>query len=124
MALLASLAIPALSGQAESAKIKMAEATIGPNGTLSQAIKLYKFNMNDYPKDLKNLVEKPSGEGSEKWVKCLEDIRGLKDPWDHDYEYNPEGKHNEGGFDLWSRGPNGKDDNGSGDDICNWKTDK
>ena len=122
LALLASFAIPALVGQGERAKMDMARAAVGPNGTLSQAIKLYKFNMNEYPKELKYLVEKPSGEGADKWVKCLEDISGLKDPWGHDFEYNAEGNHNEGGFDLWSKGADGKD--GTEDDITNLKTDR
>lgn len=124
LALLAAFAIPNLVGQGERAKVKMVEACIGPNGTLSQAIKLYKFDVGHYPENLKDLVEKPSGsEEAKKWSgKYLEDIRGLKDPWDHDYMYNGKGQKNEGGFDLWSVGPDGND--GTEDDIVSWKTDK
>jgi general secretion pathway protein G len=124
LALLAAIAIPNLIGQGERARIDMVKATIGPNGTLAQAIKLFKFNTNEYPKELKYLVEKPSEtEIAEKWTgPYLEDASGLKDPWNHDFGYNPEGRHNEGKFDLWSYGPDGKD--GTEDDICNWKTDR
>jgi general secretion pathway protein G len=124
LALLASFAIPALVGQGERAKIDMAKAAVGPNGTLAQAIKLFKFNTNEYPKELKYLLEKPSEtEIAEKWTgPYLEDVSGLKDPWGHDFEYNAEGRHNEGKFDLWSRGPDGKD--GTEDDVTNWKTDR
>jgi general secretion pathway protein G len=124
LALLASFAIPALISSGEAAKKDMARAAVGPSGPLAGAIKLFKFHTNEYPKELKYLIEKPSeSEIAEKWAgPYLEDIGGLKDPWGHDYEYNAEGKHNEGKFDLWSRGPDGKD--GSEDDINNWKTDR
>jgi general secretion pathway protein G len=124
LALLASLAIPALVGQGEKAKADMARAAIGPNGTLSQAIKLFKFNTGVYPEELKYLIEKPSDEEiAQKWGSAyLEDASGLKDPWGRDFEYNAEGKHNEGKFDLWSRGSDGKD--GTEDDIKNWKDDR
>jgi len=123
LALLAAFAIPNLVGSAEKAKVKMVEAAIGPNGTLSQAINMYKFEIGHYPDNLKDLVEKPSSEDSKKWSgKYLMDIRGLKDPWDKDYVYNAKGSKNEGGFDLWSVGPDGQD--GTDDDIVNWKTDK
>ena len=123
LALLASFAIPALVGQGEKAKIKMVQAAIGPNGTLTQAIKMYKFDIGHNPESLKDLIEKPSNaEEAKKWTQYLEDTRMLKDPWDHDYFYNAKGNKNEGGFDLWSAGPDGQD--GTDDDIVNWKTDK
>jgi general secretion pathway protein G len=124
LALLASFAIPALVSSGERAKIDMARAAVGPNGPLAQAINLYKFHTNSYPKEMKDLISKPSDdEVAEKWHgPYLEDASGLKDPWGHDYEYNGEGKHNEGKFDLWSRGPDGKD--ASEDDIKNWKDDR
>ena len=48
----------------------------------------------------------------------------LMDPWGHPYVYvsvnggSPE--HREKSFDLYSLGPNGADDKGTGDDIYNW----
>lgn len=124
LALLASFAIPALISSGDEAKKDMARAAVGPNGPLASAIKLYKFHTNVYPTELKNLLEKPSDdEIAEKWHgPYLEDAGGLKDPWGHDYEYNGEGKHNEGKFDLWSRGLDGKD--ATEDDINNWKDDR
>ncbi len=123
LALLASFAIPALIGQGEKAKVKMVEAAIGPNGTLSQAIKMFKYDIGHNPESLKDLVEKPSNsDDAKKWSKYLEDISGLKDPWAHDFQYNAKGSKNEGNFDLWSVGPDGQD--GTDDDIVNWKTDK
>ena len=116
--------VPALIGQAENAKKDIVRAAIGPNGTLSQSIKMFKFNMGQYPEELKYLLEKPSdNETASKWTgPYLEDARGLLDPWGHDYMYEPQGKRNEGAFDLWSKGPDGLDSNE--DDITNWTSDR
>ncbi|MFH1418858.1 MAG: type II secretion system major pseudopilin GspG [Planctomycetota bacterium] len=124
LALLASFAIPALIGQGEKAKADMARAAIGPNGTISQAINMFKFNTGVYPEELKYLIEKPSDdEVAERWTgPYLQDEAGLKDPWGRDFEYKEEGQHNEGKFDLWSKGADGKD--GTEDDINNWKDDR
>lgn len=124
LALLASIAIPALTAQAEKAKVKMVEAVIGPNGTLSQAIKQFRFDIGHYPEELMDLIEKPGdAEMEDKWTTpYLEDESGLKDPWSHDFEYAADGTHNEGSFDLWSIGPDNTD--GTDDDITNWKDDR
>ena len=52
----------------------------------------------------------------------IENEEGLKDPWSNDFEYKAEGDKNEGKFDLWSVGPDGK--SGTDDDIGNWKDDR
>ncbi len=124
LALLATFAIPALVGQGEEAKKKMATAAVMPNGPIGQALKLYKFNSGKYPEELKYLLEKPSDdEEASKWTgPYLEDERGLVDPWGNDYMYEPEGKNNENSYDLWSKGPDGRD--GTDDDIVNWKSDR
>lgn len=124
LALLASVAIPALFGQGEKAKEKMAEAAVLSSGTLSRMIGLFKFNTGVYPEELKYLIEKPNDdEIAEKWTgPYIEDISGLTDPWGNEYQYNAEGQHNEGKFDLWSMGQDGRD--GTEDDIKNWKDDR
>lgn len=123
LALLAAFAIPALTQQGEKAKIELAKAAIKSNGSLSQAIDLYKFNCGKFPEELKYLVEKPTDDDiAKKWTgPYLKDIEGLKDPWGHDFVYAAPGTHNEQGFDLWSMGPDGID--GNDDDVRNWKTD-
>ena len=121
LALLASFAIPALVGQGEQAKIDMARAAIGPNGPLSQPIRLFKFNTGLYPEELKYLIEKPGDvEIAEQWTRpYIEDPIFLQDPWGRAFKYSPIGIHNVGGFDLWSLGPDGID--GTADDITNWR---
>jgi general secretion pathway protein G len=36
--------------------------------------------------------------------------------------YEAPGKHNESGYDLWSKGPDGID--GNEDDVVSWETDR
>ena len=124
LALLAAFAIPNLVGAGEKAKIKMAQAAVLPAGPIAGAINLYKFNMGKYPEELKNLIDKPTDEDDlKKWGEpYLQDARGLKDPWDHDFMYEAPGKHNESGYDLWSKGPDGID--GNDDDVVSWETDR
>ncbi|MCK6455332.1 MAG: type II secretion system major pseudopilin GspG [Phycisphaerae bacterium] len=123
LALLAAFAIPALSSSGEKAKVKIAEAAVKSNGTISQSIDLYKFECGKYPEELKYLFEKPTDdEVGKKWAgPYIKDPDGLKDPWGRDYQYAAPGSHNEQGYDLWSMGPDGVD--GNEDDIRNWKTD-
>ncbi len=101
-------------------KIEVARNAIGPNANLSQAIKLFKVNTGVYPEELKYLLEKPSNDDvARKWRgPYIDPENDPKDPWDHDYQYNANGHHNKGKFDLWSKGPDGK--NGTNDDIVNW----
>lgn len=123
LALLAAFAIPALTQSGETAKKRIAEAAIKSNGTISQAIDLYKFECGKYPEELKYLFEKPSDEDAAKrWNgPYIKDLEGLTDPWTHAFQYASPGTHNEKGYDLWSMGPDGID--GNDDDIRNWKTD-
>ncbi len=124
LALLASFAIPRLVGAGEKAKIKLVEAAIGSNGPISMALKLYKVDCDQYPEELKELMEKPSDDDLEdKWSgPYLEDKSGLLDPWKRDYQYKYPGEHNEDKFDLWSDGPDM--DEGTDDDIVNWEDDR
>ncbi len=122
LALLAAFALPALIGQGEKAKIKLAEAAVKSNGTISSAIKNYKFDIGRYPDSLQDLVEKPNDdEIADKWTAAYLDVdpkTGFQDPWGKDYVYQAPGDHNEDTFDLYSLGPNGID--GDEDDITNW----
>src|SRR5262245_24365864 len=113
LALLAAIAIPNLIGQGEKAKVKMVLSVIGPNGNLRRALDQYKFDIGRYPEELKSLIEKPSDDAeAKKWTgPYLTDKSGLKDPWDNDYQYASPGQHNEGGIDIWSKGPDGIDGN-------------
>ena len=49
----------------------------------------------------------------------------ILDPWNRPYNYfcakAATNQYNTASFDLWSYGPNGLNDNGTNDDICNWR---
>ncbi|RIK63648.1 MAG: type II secretion system protein GspG [Planctomycetota bacterium] len=124
LALLAAFAIPNFVGAGEKAKIDMVKGAIGSNGTIGSSMDLYKFQIGTYPEDLKDLIEKPSDDDvAKKWSgPYLNNKEGLKDPWGHDFMYQFPGQKNEGGYDLWSVGPDGRD--GTDDDIGNWSDDR
>ncbi|MCK5851541.1 type II secretion system protein [bacterium] len=45
----------------------------------------------------------------------------LLDPWKSEYKFNLEDpQNNHYSFDIWSSGPDRKDDKGKGDDVRNW----
>lgn len=126
LALLAAFAIPKLFDKAQEAKMKLAQAAIGRNGPIAKAIENYKWDMGKYPdtdEGLQVLFENPGGD-DEKWKGPYLDgqFEELKDPWDSPYEFRCPGEVNEDGYDLYSRGPDGKDDGGKegSDDIKNW----
>lgn len=113
--------IPVYTGSSDRARLEIARSAIGYNGPLSQAIDLFKVNTGEYPTELIDLVQRPMDKKiTNRWRgPYLIDMGGLRDPWDHDYQYDAEGKKNVGGIDLWSMGPDGID--GNDDDIVNWK---
>ena len=48
--------------------------------------------------------------------------KALLDPWMNKYQFSlSEPVHNPFSIDIWSAGPNRKDEKGGGDDITNWK---
>ncbi len=128
LAVLAAFAIPNLMGQATKAKIKLAEAEIGRNGPMGKALNAYKWDMGKYPDTDEGLEalfqskehkkEDPRYDGP--YIEGRFEER--KDPWGNPYEYRSPGEMNEGEYDLWSRGPDGKDDGGKegSDDVKNW----
>lgn len=127
LALLAAFAIPKLFGQAQQAKIKLAEAAVGRNGPIAKALKSYKWDMGKFPdtdEGLAVLFEYRGGSEEERWKgPYLEgSFEELKDPWGNPYEYRSPGDVNEDEFDLWSRGPDLEDNGGKegSDDVKNW----
>ncbi|MCO6437454.1 MAG: type II secretion system major pseudopilin GspG [Phycisphaerae bacterium] len=127
LALLAAFAIPRLFGQARQAQIKIAEAQVGRNGPIGKALEAYKWDMGRYPETDEGLAalyqKKDQVDDARYTGPYLEgDFEELKDPWGAGYEYRSPGDVHEDGYDLWSRGPDGKDDGGKegSDDIKNW----
>jgi len=126
LALLAAFAIPKLFDKAQEAKVELAKAAIGRNGPIAKAVENYKWDMGKYPdtdEGLEALFKNPGGEDEKYKGPYLDGVfEELKDPWGTPFEYRSPGEVNETSYDLYSRGPDGKDDGGKegSDDIKNW----
>jgi len=81
--------------------------------------------MGAYPstsEGLQALITVPAG-NADRWRGPYIMVKGdqnkiLLDPWGNPYQYRYPGIHNTTGYDLWSKGPDGRD--GTADDIGNW----
>ena len=100
---------------------------------LDTAIMMYQGDMGDYPaSDNQHLVSALQEDpGNVNWDGPYMEFKHdevkdgeLLDPWGNPYVYisanggSPE--HHQKSYDLYSYGPNSKDDAGTGDDIVNW----
>ncbi len=125
LALLAAFAVPKLFQTATDAKIKLAEAAVGPNGPIASALKRYKYNMGKYPETdegIDVLLQSKDEADDERYQGPYLDNDRIEDPWGNPFEYRSPGDVHEDGFDLWSRGPDLEDNGGKegSDDIKNW----
>lgn len=125
LAVLAAFAIPALWGQAEKAKKKIAEAAIGRNGPIAKALEAYKSDMGRYPETdegLDALMQPKDRADDERYDGPYIQNDEIKDPWGEPFMYKCPGEFHEDGYDLWSKGPDFVDDGGKegSDDIKNW----
>ncbi len=127
LAVLAAFAIPSLMQQGEKAKIDIAKAAVLRNGAIPKGLDAYKWNMGRYPdtdEGLAALFKKKGDVDDERYEGpyLMGTIEELKDPWGKPYEYRSPGEVNTDSYDLWSVGPDGKDDGGrsGSDDIKNW----
>ena len=130
LGILVSLVTAGAQAARRRAAVTKAKTTIA---ALETAIAAYSGDMGEYPPTgnsemITALQEDPDNidwQGPYMEFKESElDGGELLDPWGHAYIYvsvnggSPE--HRERSFDLYSFGPNGADDSGTGDDIYNW----
>jgi len=128
LAVLAAFAIPNLLGQAERAKKDLTKAAILKNGSIGKALDAYRFDMGKYPDTDEGLAAlaqpKEKKKDDPRYSGPYIEISGdqLRDPWTNPYHYRSPGEVNTESYDLWSSGPDGKDDNGKegSDDVKNW----
>ena len=101
--------------------------------SLETAIAMYQGDMGTYPRSgntelVAALQEDPNNvDWAGPYVEFKEDELQdgqLMDPWGNPYVYvsvnGGAPQHRNRSFDLYSLGPNGADDGGTGDDIVNW----
>jgi len=120
IAALSAMVVPRLSNRSEQAKITVADADI--NSNIGLALKLYKLDNGRYPttaQGLKALLSKPSSSPApNNWNGPYLESEPM-DPWKAEYRYKSPGANNATGYDLYSIGPDGIENNA--DDITNWK---
>lgn len=115
--ILASVVVPRLAGRSEQARLSAVKADV--QASIPLALDLFDTDTGRYPTTDEGLSALRVNPGSlDKWngpyVK-----KESRDPWGNPYVYIFPGTHNTD-YDLYSKGPNGVDDGGSGDDIGNW----
>ena len=114
--LLATVVVLNVLPAQDKATIQKAKTDIS---TLSQALELYKLDMNTYPEQLEYLTTPPSGENDERYqqggyIKFLP-----RDPWNKDYLSAYPGEN--GPYDIWSLGADGQEGGeGVNADITSW----
>lgn len=113
------LMAPATTGYSRE-RIDVTATMVGRGGCLATGAELYRSHIGSYPKDLADLVQRPSDPSTAtQWQGPYVDGPGaIRDAWDRPLKYVLSGAHNTHSYDLWSVGPDGKD--GTDDDIGNW----
>lgn len=113
---LAAMVVPRFAGRRKQAETSRAKSDLAAIGL---AIDMYELDMGTYPKDLKELIDKPAGQDAWNGPYLK---RGLPvDPWRHPYEYKFPSDHADKGqdYDLVSLGPDGKEGQ---DDLTYWES--
>lgn len=111
IAVTASVGVVLLRGQIVDTKQMDARARLK---SLHQALDLYKAKHGVYPtadQSLTALIDQPDSLG------YLTGPHALIDPWGARYVYRSLDPQRGGGLQVYSRGPNGIDEGGRGDDI-------
>ncbi|MBM3335846.1 type II secretion system major pseudopilin GspG [Candidatus Sumerlaeota bacterium] len=114
--ILLTLVGPKLAGRTEKAKRTAARNQMQAFKT---AIQMFEADTGRFPKDLKELTERPSDVDEKVWNPGgYLDAKELPlDPWGHEYVYRYPGEH--GDFDISSDGFDGRA--GTDDDIRSWE---
>ncbi len=112
LGVLVAMVVPRLAGRSEQARKAAARADI--EGNLSLALDMYELDMGSYPKNLSELITKPSS-GADNWHGPYLKKRPV-DPWGKEYMYKSPGSEGRD-YDLYSLGKDGSE--GGGDDVTN-----
>ena len=130
LGILMSLVMAGAQAARRRAAVTKAKATIA---SMDTAIAMYQSDMGTYPPSgNQKLVSAMSSDPSDKdWMGPYQEFKQEElvngeviDPWGRPYVYistaGGSPKHRTNSYDLYSLGPNGKDDDGTQDDIFNW----
>jgi len=107
IAVLVGSAIYLLAGNLDVAKEQRVDADIQAIKTQLRVSEMQNFSMPTTSQGLEALVNKPSTEPMpRRWRQLMESVP--LDPWGNPYQYENPGRKNQGKFDLYSLGPDGK----------------
>ncbi|TAN36889.1 MAG: prepilin-type N-terminal cleavage/methylation domain-containing protein [Verrucomicrobia bacterium] len=119
IAMLAALVVGGASYAMRKASVARCHANME---TIKNALADYQIEYGGYPPGNETALYNALCKGAKVYLKDTSVVMGsrLVDPWGGNYFYQAPGTHNADGYDLWSWGPNGQNDNGGGDDLSNW----
>lgn len=121
MGLLVGLAVTKMGGIFSSNQEDVARLFV--QTSLKTPLTAYRLDLGDYPstaEGLNALLSAPANRG-DRWRGPYIEAPGGRtpvDPWGEPYVYRYPGVKNKGGYDLFSKGPDKRED--SADDIGNW----
>lgn len=122
LGVLAALVVPNLLGTQERALINKTSADIAG---LEETLELYAVEHRaQYPETLEDLLQ-PLDVKEQPMKPYLDEFP--KDAWEQPLNYELTTDANRAGAlvpRIWSNGPNGQNEDGSGDDINNWTTEE
>lgn len=115
LALIGTVVLPSIIGQAEGAKVKAAASQIS---RLSMSVEAFYLDTGVTPDSLGDLVNEPAGITG--WNGPYVKSSLLKDPWGKEYQFRSPGDHGE--FDIYSYGADGQSGGeGKNADITSWE---
>ena len=106
----------------QPARVVLAVACVGSKGPIAGALDRFKADMGRYPTSAEGLqVLVATSHEEARFDGPYFAHEALRDPWGNPFGYRCPGSFNPSAYDLWSYGPNGRDDGGRGrgDDISN-----
>lgn len=117
---IAAMVVPNLIGQRDEAMINTTKSAIA---NVESALKLYNANRGEYPEgssDVLEMLTQPQEVDGRKKPPYLESP--AMDAWNRPLFYEWPNTKQQDAFKpaIWSAGPDGKNDDGGGDDINNW----
>ena len=114
IAALAAMIVPRVIPAGKSAKIKITEGSLANIGV---ALKMYHLHVGRYPSTDEGLDILLKPNQAPDWQEPFLDKQYIEDSWQNKFYYKYPGTYNTYGFDVWSSGPDGENNDGSGDDI-------
>lgn len=116
IAALAGMIVPRLWSTSDDAKRSIAKGGIA---SIATGVRLFRLHCDRFPtteEGINALVVAPASLPG--WKGPYLEQSTVLDPWKRPYQYRSPGQHNQGGFDIWSQGP---DPQKQDDDVTNWE---